>query len=65
MDKLLELTDKCHAYCMDYLENSERFVHENRDVITDIVNVACATAMVGMISKAAVDIARAINEKER
>lgn len=65
MDKLLKLTDKCHAYCMDYLENSEKFVHENKDVITDIVNVACATAMVGMISKAAVDIARAVNEKGR
>lgn len=63
MDKLLKLTDRYHNYCMDYLESCEKFVHENKDVITNVVNVACGTAMVGMISKAAVEIAHAINEK--
>lgn len=63
MDKLLKLTDSYHNYCMDYLESCEKFVHENKDVITNVVNVACRTAMVGMISKAAVEIVRAINEK--
>lgn len=64
MDNFLKLTDKFHGYYMDYLESCEKFVHENKDMITDVVNVACGTAIVGMISKASVEIVRMINEKK-
>ncbi|MBD5429420.1 hypothetical protein [Lactobacillus sp.] len=64
MDELLKLTDRCHKYGMEYLDSCKNFVYENKDVITNVVNVACATAMVGMISKATVEIVHAINDKK-
>lgn len=62
MDNLLKITDRCHNYCMEYLESCEKFVHENKDVIADVVNMSCKTAMVGMVSAAAVEIVRAVNK---
>lgn len=64
MNKLLKLTDRYHTYCIDYLESCEKFVHENKDVITNVVNVACGTVIVKVISEAAVDIVRVINKNK-
>lgn len=53
-----------HGYCMDYTKMSFDFIHENKDLVKDVVKIGCKTAMVACVAGASVAIAKAISSKD-
>ena len=40
-----DLMNTVHGYCMDYTKMSFDFIHENKDLVKDVVKISCKTAM--------------------
>ena len=60
-----DLMNTVHGYCMDYTKMSFDFIHENKDLVKDVVKISCKTAMVACIASASVAIAKAISSKDQ
>lgn len=59
-----DMLDTLHGYCMDYTKLSFDFIHDNKDLVKDIVKISCKTAMVVSIAAASVSIAKAVSKKD-
>ncbi|KRL21400.1 MULTISPECIES: hypothetical protein [Lactobacillus] len=59
-----DLMNTIHGYCMDYTKLSFDFIHDNKDLIKDIVKTGCKTGMVVSIAAASVSIAKALSKNE-
>lgn len=40
-----DLMNTVHGYCMDYTNATFNFIHENKDLVKDVVEVSCKTAI--------------------
>lgn len=60
-----DLMDTVHGYCMDYTKASFNFIHENKDLVKDVVKIGCKTAMVACIAAASVSIAKIISDSQK
>lgn len=63
--QIKDLMNTVHGYCMDYTKLSFNFIHDNKDLVKDVVKVGCKTAMVVSIAAASVAIAKAISESQK
>lgn len=59
-----DLMNTIHGYCMDYTKLSFDFIHDNKDLVKDVVKVGCKTAMVVSIAAASVSIAKALSKND-
>ncbi len=53
-----------HGYCMDYTKLSFDFIHNNKDLVKEVVKTGYKTAMVVSIAAASVSIAKALSKNE-
>ena len=53
-----------HGYCMDYTKLSFDFLHNNKDLVKEVVKTGYKTAMVVSIAAASVSIAKALSKNE-
>lgn len=53
-----------HGYCMDYNKLSFDFIHNNKDLVKEVVKTGYKTAMVVSIAAASVSIAKALSKNE-
>lgn len=60
-----DLMDTVHGYCMDYTKASFNFIHENQDLIKDVVKIGCKTAMVVCVAAAGVSIAKIMADSQK
>lgn len=60
-----DLMNTVHGYCMDYTKMSFDFIHENKDLVKDIVDISCKTAMVACVAKASVSIAKFMSDVKK
>lgn len=60
-----DLMDTIHGYCMDYTKLSFDFIHDNKDLVKDVVKMGCKTAMVVSVAAAGVSIAKAIEKSHK
>lgn len=60
-----DLMNTIHGYCMDYTKASFNFVHENQDLIRDVVKIGCKTAMVACVTAAGVSIAKIMADSQK
>ena len=56
--------DTVHGYCMDYTKMSFDFIHENKDLVKDVVKIGCKTGMVACIASASIAIAKIVSGKD-
>lgn len=63
--QIKDLMSTVHGYCMDYTKLSFDFIHDNKDLVKDVVKVGCKTAMVVTVAAASVAIAKAISESQK
>lgn len=59
-----DLMNTIHGYCMDYIKLSFDFIHDNNDLVKEVVKTGCKTAMVVSIAAASVSIAKALSKNE-
>lgn len=59
-----DLMNTIHGYCMDYTKLSFDFIHDNKDLVKDVVKAGCKTAMVVSIAAASVSIAKALSKND-
>lgn len=59
-----DLMNTIHGYCMDYTKLSFDFIHDNNDLVKEVVKTGCKTAMVVSIAAASVSIAKALSKNE-
>jgi hypothetical protein len=52
-----DLMNTIHGYCMDYTKLSFDFIHDNNDLVKEVVKTGCKTAMVVSIAAASVSTA--------
>lgn len=60
-----DLMNTVHGYCMDYTKMSFDFIHENKDLVKDIVDISCKTAMVACVATASVSIAKFMSDVKK
>lgn len=60
-----DLMNTIHGYCMDYTNASFKFIHENKDLVKDIVDISCKTAMVACVATASVSIAKFMSDVKK
>ena len=53
-----DLMNTLHGYCMDY-------TNENKDLVKDIVDISCKTAMVACVATASVSIAKFMSDVKK
>lgn len=53
-----------HGYCMDYTKLSFDFIHNNKDLVKEVVKTGYKTAMVVSIAAASISIAKALSKNE-
>lgn len=44
-NQVKDLMNTVHGYCMDYTKATFNFIHENKDLVKDVVEVGCKTAI--------------------
>ncbi|NRN88676.1 hypothetical protein [Lactobacillus helveticus] len=59
-----DLMNTIHGYCMDYTKLSFDFIHDNKDLVKEVVKTGYKTAMVVSIAAASVSIAKALSKNE-
>lgn len=59
-----DLMDTVHGYCMDYTKMSFDFIHENKDLVKDVVKIGCKTGMVACVASASIAIAKIVSGKK-
>ncbi|MBW8037756.1 hypothetical protein E0700_05855 [Lactobacillus helveticus] len=59
-----DLMNTIHGYCMDYTKLSFDFIHDNKDLVKEVVKTGYKTAMVVGIAAASVSIAKALSKNE-
>ncbi|MBW8008415.1 hypothetical protein [Lactobacillus helveticus] len=59
-----DLMNTIHGYCMDYTKLSFDFIHNNKDLVKEVVKTGYKTAMVVSIAAAIVSIAKALSKNE-
>ncbi len=59
-----DLMNTIHGYCMDYTKLSFDFIHNNKDLVKEVVKTGYKTAMVVSIAAASVSIAKALSKNE-
>ena len=59
-----DLMNTVHGYCMDYTKMSFDFIHENKDLVKDVVKIGCKTGMVACVASASIAIAKIVSGKD-
>ncbi|MBW7986016.1 hypothetical protein [Lactobacillus helveticus] len=59
-----DLMNTIHGYCMDYTKLSFDLIHDNKDLVKEVVKTGYKTAMVVGIAAASVSIAKALSKNE-
>lgn len=59
-----DLMNTIHGYCMDYTKLSFDFIHDNKDLVKEVVKTGYKTAIVVGIAAASVSIAKALSKNE-
>ena len=54
-----------HGYCMDYTNASFKFIHENKDLIKDVVEVSCKTVIAIAACSAVASVAKCISDSKK
>lgn len=62
-----DLMNTVHGYCMDYTKVSLNFIHENKDLVKDVVEVSCKTAVAiaACAAVARIGVAKIISDSKK
>lgn len=63
--QIKDLMNTVHGYCMDYTNASFKFIHENKDLIKDVVEVSCKTAIAIAACSAVASVAKCISDSKK
>ncbi|MCT3585753.1 hypothetical protein EFR95_05235 [Lactobacillus amylovorus] len=62
-----DLMNTVHGYCMDYTKLSLNFIHDNKDLVKDVVEVGCKTAVAiaACAAVAHIGVAKILSESKK